>query len=70
MLIECDQVRNIDIAKVLFRQYVFSYLIAIYEDIVEVKFEYEVDKLLLNLAVALLATGGAAVFAEKRERIH
>ena len=70
MLIECDQVRNIDVAKVLLRQHIFSYLIAVYEDIVEVEFEYEIDELLLNLAVALLTTRSATVFAEKGERVH
>lgn len=70
MFVEGDEVGDVNIAVILSRQYILSHLVAVDEDVVEVKVEDEVDELLLDLAIALLATGGAAVLAEERQRVH
>jgi len=70
VLVVCDQVRNVDVAVVLLRQHVLSDLISVYEDVVEVELEDEVDQLLLYLSVRLLPAGRAAIFAEEAECVH
>ena len=70
MLVVCDQMRDVDVAVVLLRQHVLSDLISVYEDVVEVELEDEVDQLLLYLSVRLLPAGRAAIFAEEAECVH
>ena len=54
LLVKGDQMCNVDVTVILLHQYVLSYLVTIYEGIVEAELENEVAQLFLDMAGRIL----------------